>query len=202
LKRPIHTDDAMPDFDTERLRMRHLVENDEALYCDLYTDPDTMRYIGEPMSPERAARSFRKALAWSRQQPDEPQFFAIQEKATQQAIGLCAIQPFDADTRKVEIGMMLKPEARKQGYATEGLAALVTTAFSALPTEAVWVQYSPEHTAAERLVISVGFAQCADGEIGTVRGAKCVWSVGRSSWRSSNTTNHLGEDDVERDRVS
>ena len=182
--------------------MRRLVESDEALYCSLYTDADTMRYIGEPMSPERAARSFRKALAWSKRQPNDPQFFAIQEKTTQQAIGLCAIQPFDADTQKVEIGMMLRPEARKQGYATEGLTALVTMAFLALPTDAVWVQYSPEHTSAERLVISVGFERCAEGEIGTVRGAKCVWSVDRSSWRSSYTTNHLGEDDVERDRVS
>lgn len=153
------------------------------------------------MTPERAARIFRKAIARPGN-PADPQFFAMIEKTSQHAIGLCAIQPFDATTRRVEIGMMLKSESRARGYATEGLAALVTVAFSALPIDTVWVQYSPEHTAAERLVISVGFARCAEGEIGTVRGAKCVWSVDRSSWHSSGITNNQGEGNVERDRIS
>jgi RimJ/RimL family protein N-acetyltransferase len=189
-------------FETRRLQMRRLVENDEELYCGLYTDADTMRHIGVPLSPEQAARSFRKALTWSIKQLADPLLFAMLEKSTQLAIGLCAIQPFEATTRSAEIGMMLKSETRARGYATEGLAALVTVAFSALPIDAVWVQYSPEHTAAERLVIRVGFARCADTEIGNARSAKCVWSVDRSSWCSRGTTNNQGEDNVERDRIS
>src|SRR5260221_13747987 len=98
----------MSSFDTQRLHIRRLVESDEALYCGLYTDAATMRYIGAPLSPERAMRSFRNALTWSNDQPTDPRLFAMIEKSTQRAIGLCAIQPFDAGTRRAEVGMMLK----------------------------------------------------------------------------------------------
>ena len=47
-------------FETDRLRMRPLRADDEALFLDLYTDAETMRYIGEPLSLERAKRSLRK----------------------------------------------------------------------------------------------------------------------------------------------
>jgi RimJ/RimL family protein N-acetyltransferase len=168
-------------FETERLFMRSLLAQDETLYCDLYSDAETMRFIGEPLSRERAARSFRKALSCSRNVPGDQQVFVIVDKAARQVIGLCGTQPFDAVSRSVEAGMVLRPEAQSKGYATEGLAALVSHAFSALPIEAVWVQYSREHMVAERLVISVGFKRCADGRFGNEDGAKCVWSIDRSS---------------------
>ena len=102
--------------------MRRLHEDDEALYCGLYTDAETMRFICAPLSPERAARSFRKVLA-SKTQANGPRYFAMFDKATQHVIGLCAIQQPDAEMQRAEVGMMLKSEARARGYATEALHA-------------------------------------------------------------------------------
>lgn len=189
-------------FDTARLHVRRLSEADEAVYCGLYTDADTMRHIAEPLSQERAARAFRKAMKRSGKQCAGPSVFVMLENVTQRAIGLCGFQPLDTGLRRIEIGMMLLPEARAKGYATEALAALVTVAFSTFPIDSVWVQYSREHTVAERLVISVGFNRCADEGLGNERDAKCVWSIDRSSWCSNAETNNRGEDDVECDRLS
>jgi RimJ/RimL family protein N-acetyltransferase len=169
--------------------MRRLGESDEALYCGLYTDAETMRFICPPLSRERAARNFRKVLARSLQ-PSGPKYFAMLDKASQRSIGLCAIQQPDAEMQRIEVGMMLKCEARAQGYATEALAALVTEAFLAFPIERVWVQYSPEHPAAERLTVSVGFTLCALADIREKRKANRVGIVERSFWLSNNTNNH------------
>ena len=181
-------------IETPRLQLGRLSEADEALYCELYSEADTMRYIGAPLSPERAARSFRRALARSNEQPSGPELFAIVEKSTQHAVGLCGVQPIDTAMRRAEIGILLNPEARGLGYAAEGLAALLLHAFSALPIDAVWVQYQSSNAAAERLFIGLGFLLQVDGEIGDACNARHVRSVHRSSWGSSTLHNNRGED--------
>lgn len=181
-------------FETPRLQLSRLSEADEELYCELYSDADTMRYIGAPLSLERAVRSFRRTLARSDEQPSGPELFAIVEKSTLQAVGLCGVQPIDTAMRRAEIGILLNPEARRRGYATEGLAALMLHAFSALPIDAVWVQYQSSNAAAERLFTGLGFLPQVDGEIGDESHIRRVRSVHRSSWGSSTLHNKRGED--------
>ena len=144
------------EFETARLRMRPLGEGDEELFCRLYTDPETMRFIGPPMTPERAARSFRKALNMLRKQPIEWVFVVVVDKSTGNRLGICGIPAFSDTAQRLEVGMMLLAEARARGFSEEGLAGLIDHLFSILPVEEVWVEYSPEHTAAERLTISIG----------------------------------------------
>jgi RimJ/RimL family protein N-acetyltransferase len=179
----------MEAFDTARLQLRRLAAADEALYCGLYTDAETMHYIGAPLLPERAARSFRKALARAGRPASDPWFLSMIEKSTHNAVGLCGVQPYDVARRQVEIGILLNPEVRRLGYASEGLAALVTVAFSALPIDAVWVQYHPANADAERLFIGLGFLPRVDGEIGGECHTYRVRSVYRSSWGSSTLQN-------------
>jgi RimJ/RimL family protein N-acetyltransferase len=188
-------------FETARLRMRRLCESDESLYCDLYTDADTMRFICAPWSRERAARNFRKVLARSLQ-PSSPKYFAMLDRASQRCIGLCAIQQPDAEMQRAEVGMMLNSDARGQGYATEAFAALITTAFLALPIDTVWVQYHPANTAAERLFIGLGFLPAADAAIGDLHRAQRTRTMLRSAWSALNSANTRGEDNVERHQFS
>ena len=59
---------VVPDlaFETPRVRVRLLCEDDLDLYLALYTDPDVMRYIGPVLGKEEAEVQFRKALALNR----------------------------------------------------------------------------------------------------------------------------------------
>ena len=202
MNRSVETHASVFEFETERLRMRPLQADDETLFLDLYTDADTMRFIGAPLSPELAARRFRRILASTGQSPPERVFLAVLEKVTQSPIGLCAVVEFDAGRTRAEVGMMLVPKARAQGYSKECLAWLVTLTFAMFPIGEVWVQYSPGHSVAERLVVSIGFSPGAAVEPSDGSPAQRVWSVFRPSWGSTNAINNQGEDNVERHQLS
>lgn len=182
------------DFETQRLRMRPLEAEDEMLFCDLYTDAETMRFIGEPLSPVLAQRSFRKALASPSKFPPERLFLAIFEKTTRRPLGISAIVQFDAGMTRAEVGIMLKSDARFRGFAREGLGALVETTFSVFPASEIWVECSARNPLVERMVSSIGFRRCDDSEKDEGPLSKRIWSVDRSSWCATNRVNNRGED--------
>ena len=170
----------MEKFHSERLSMRALSEGDAALYCDLYGDPDTMRFVGPPLSRERALRSFRKALA-SQRQPLERLFLVIVEKAGRRAIGMSALLDFDARRRRVQAGIMLRCESHGRGFGKEGMSALVSYAFAVFPVDEVWVQHAADHSTARRVPISLGFSRNTDAAHDDGSG-KFIWSAYRESW--------------------
>ncbi|MDB6105381.1 MAG: GCN5-related N-acetyltransferase [Gammaproteobacteria bacterium] len=179
----------MFDIDTERLDIRPLSECDETLFCELFTDGDTMRYIGPQLSPERAMRSFRKAVALTRGHPAQRLFFTVAVRSMQRKIGLCSLQQIDPVRRRAEAGVVLKFFARAQGFAREILPALAARAFTAFPVDEVWLQYSADHALADRLFVAAGFSRCLDpADYGEGPG-KRVWSVHRSSWGQSVSAN-------------
>lgn len=163
--------------------MRPLSEGDAALYREIYGDADTMRFVGPPLSRERAQRSFRKALAALRCRPVERLFLVVNEKASRQDIGISAFQDFDARRRRVEAGLMLKPESRGRGFGKEGLGALVTHAFAIFPVDEVWIQHAANNSIAQRVPISLGFERNIDAAGSERESGKCVWSAYRESWR-------------------
>lgn len=190
------------EFDTERLRVRHLSNDDEALFCRLYTDADTMRFIGEPLSPERVARNFRKAVACCHDDPRGHVYMTILEKPALRPIGICALIRADARGSRAEVGMMLVSTARRQGYSTECLGGWVSRVQLVFPIDEVWVQYSPGHSAAERLVVSLGFLPQADVVSGDGQTARRVWSLHRPTAGSTSTFINQGDENVERHQFS
>jgi RimJ/RimL family protein N-acetyltransferase len=173
------------DINTQRLDIRPLSECDETLYCELFTDPDTMRYIGPKMSPDRAARSFRKAVALTRRLPAQRLFFTVAMRSVQRKIGLCSIQQIDPMRRRAEAGVVLKSFARAQGFAREILPALVERALTTYPVDEIWLQYSKDHSLNERLFTAAGFAPCFDPRAYGEGPDKRVWSAHRGSWGRS-----------------
>jgi len=162
--------------------MRPLAPQDSALYCHLYTDEETMRFIGAPMAPERAARSFGSALAGMNRDPIERMFLTVVEKASQQDVGICSLQNFDAERRSVQAGVMFVARARAQGYSKEAFIGLIQQVFAHLPVDELWVQFAADHIVVERAVISVGFERRRG--IAPESGPRriSVWSVRRDSW--------------------
>jgi RimJ/RimL family protein N-acetyltransferase len=146
-------------FDTSRLQMRPLARADKTLYTQLYSDPETMRYIGVPLTRQRAARSFHKLVA-SAPALHTGLLLAIVERATGVAIGVSSVQNIDLSSSTAEAGIMLRAQARSRGYSREGLGAVVERAFDVLDLREVWVRISAEYTVVRRLVMGVGFTRC------------------------------------------
>jgi RimJ/RimL family protein N-acetyltransferase len=166
---------------TERLSMRPLSEDDATFFCDLYGDPQTMRFVGPPLSRERAQRSFRNALAARHRRPPDRLFLIIVEKASRQAIGVSALQCFDARGRRMEAGMMLGSAGRGRGFGKEGLRALVTHAFATFPVDEVWIQHAAANSNARRVPVGLGLSRNTHAAYDDGSG-KFIWSAYRESW--------------------
>jgi RimJ/RimL family protein N-acetyltransferase len=180
--------------------MRPIVAADAPLYEHLYTDEETMRFIGAPLSAEGAAKSFRSALAGMQRQPIERLFLTVVEKASQADVGICSLQNFDAVERSVQAGVMFIEAARAKGYSKEGFIGLIQQAFIQLPVDELWVQFAINHVAVQRAVLSVGFARRnnavqRDGACrgnGQDEGQGNAWSVRRGSWSPPSAVRNVG----------
>ena len=187
-------------FETARLRMRPLDETDEALYCGLYTDAETMRYICAPFSVRSASRNFRALIAQPRPRVG-PYLFAVLQRGTLRRIGICAAVRIDEQAARAEVGVMLKSDARGQGFARESLNGMVHNTFRAHPVETIWVQCSALNPVVERMVRSIGFV-LDEAAAGAGPLLQRTWSVRRLSWCFVDTTNYRGDVHVERHQVS
>lgn len=167
-------------FETSRLRVRPLEMQDLALYCELYSDAHTMRFVGPTLSTQRAARIFRGYLQ-SSPSAEDVLLCAVIEKSSGQSLGICSIQRLDERNRRAEVGIMLKPAVHARGFAKEGLAALMSQAFAILPVDEIGAWVAADHAVVERLVVSVGFARRTGSETGEPY-ANHFWFVCRDSW--------------------
>ena len=171
--------------ETSRLRMRALEANDEPLFARLYTDEETMRFIGRPLTLDQARRSFRSAMAGMRRIPIRALFLAVVEKATETTVGICSLQNFDAKRRSVQAGVMFLSQARSQGFSKESFIGLISRTFAELDVDELWVEFATGHIAVERAATRVGFTRrdAASLERAIEAGhATHIWSVRRERW--------------------
>lgn len=170
---------------TERLRLRSIRESDEELYCALFCDPETMRFIGPPWTRAEAARAFRGVLGATRATPPRALFLMMVPKDEQGPIGLCSLQNLDAAGRRVEMGVMVASQVRAQGVASEALIALVAHAFDTLPVDEVWVRIALGHAACERTAVIIGLVRHPEASPHDLAANVRRWSAYRGSWRSA-----------------
>jgi RimJ/RimL family protein N-acetyltransferase len=171
------------ELSTRRLILRSIRESDEELYCSLYCDPETMRFIGPAWTRAEAARAFRGVLDATRATPPRALFLTMVPKAAQEPIGLCTLQNFDAPRRRAELGMMLLPAGRAHGVATEGLIAFLAHSFATLPLDEIWARFAIDHAAARHTARSGGLIRHAQVAPEDLAANLWRWSAYRSSWR-------------------
>lgn len=140
---------------TSRLLIRPLAESDLQLYLDLYTNAETMVFVGEPLPLEKAINSFQSALRINAKTPFKRLFLTIVEQG--RCAGLCAINQWNSDTAQVEVGIMLLRPWHGQGYAMEALAALIQRVQQQFYTAVIKGDLDPENKAAVQLVVKTGF---------------------------------------------
>jgi RimJ/RimL family protein N-acetyltransferase len=164
---------------TARTSIRPLGTQDAPLYCRLFTDEQTMRFIAAPLSDQRAMLDFRAALRAADRDPLQELFFSIRDNTTEGTVGICSIQRIDPLHRRAEVGLMLHPQAQRAGLGKEVVAALTRTALDTLPVTEIWAQYSTDNEAAAALFHRLGFQvmrqEAVDGHATHVR--KQTWSL-------------------------
>jgi RimJ/RimL family protein N-acetyltransferase len=173
----------LQEFATTRLVFRPMAEADAAVFCDLYSDAETMRFIGEPLSHERATRGFRSALKLMRRPTADQAFFTLSARESGECVGIGSIQHLDIAGRSAEVGMIICSPYRDRGFAREGLSGLIGFAFAQLPIDEAWARVHADHTVVEKLVISVGLTRGSKTQAHDGDAVMRVWSAQRDSWQ-------------------
>jgi RimJ/RimL family protein N-acetyltransferase len=170
---------------TARLILRSIHESDEDLYCALFCDPETMRFIGPAWTRAEAAQAFRGVLQATRATPPRGLFLVMVPHGAPEPVGLCTLQNFDAIGRRVEMGVMVASHVRARGLAAEALIAVIAHAFETMPVDEVWVRIALDHTACERTAVLIGLDRNAAAAPEDRARNVSRWSAYRGSWRRS-----------------
>lgn len=137
-------------FETERLLVRSFTEADaEALFAVL-SDPEVMRYIEAPFSPEQTRSFLREAGVC-----EPPLVYAVLWKgerapAAPLLIGHLIWHPWDE--RTMELGWILRRD-----FWGRGIAAELTAAMLSRTDRDVLLECSPAQAATRRLAERFGF---------------------------------------------
>lgn len=170
---------------TTRLILRSIRESDEELYCALFCDAETMRFIGPSWTRAEAARAFVGVLDATRAAPPRAVFLAMVPKPAQEPIGLCSLQNLDPAGRRIEMGVMVASQVRARGLASEALIAVIAHAFATMPVDEVWVRIALDHAACERTAVLIGLVRHAETAPEDLARNVSRWSAYRGSWRPS-----------------
>jgi len=141
----------MQSFDTPRLHLRPLGEGDELLYCQMYTDPELMRYIAAPMTVDAAQRSFGVAL---KQQGGARMIWVIEVRDSGSECGILGVVSKDD---AAEVGVILFAEAQARGFAAEVIAAIADILFQSTAIRRLWTRHAAANGPMSVLMRKLGF---------------------------------------------
>lgn len=147
--------DASFEVYTPRLLLRPFAENDYPVVYAIASDPETVKYLyfwgRDGLTPEQDARRFLSyALKeWARD-PVAAREYCVCLRDTGEAIGDASVEVIDDST--AEIGWILLPGHRGQGYATEAGRAVMDMGFRLYGAKRI-IAHCDERNAASRGVM-------------------------------------------------
>lgn len=167
------------DLNTPRLHLRPLAQSDERLYCSLYTDPEVMRHVADPLAPAAARRAFAVVLKQLAADPPQSRYWVLRRRDDGGDIGLMACVPDCNDAGSAEVGVVLTRPAACRGHAAEAIAALADAVFSHSAQRRLWTRHARGNGPAAGLMRKLGFAPLeeAGGAPGPLR-----WQLERQTW--------------------
>lgn len=145
-------------FETSRLRIRPLSEEDRDLCCQLFTDVETMKFLGGPLSDQAANSRFRSMLRANGRQPVRNLYMSVASKANRVPLGLCSAVRIDPRIGRAELGLMIAASERSKGVGREAFCGLIATVLQGLCLKELQVHYHAENVAAKRVLTLAGFS--------------------------------------------
>lgn len=120
-------------------------------------DSETTRYLGGSFRRPQTWEQTETMLAHRLEGDVGGEGFVIADRESMAYLGQCDLMMIDNVARKAEIAVVLLPEARGRGVATEGLSLLLSYAFDTMNLNRVWLRCAAENARALALYERLGF---------------------------------------------
>ena len=168
----------MKSFTSKNLHMRPLASQDQTMFCALYTDAKTMRFIEPPYDQEKAQKTFNNIVKRNSNISSGFNTWAIVSKKStavkankssevtydkqlnDSGIGLVMLyRKAGKHVLKVtEIGIMLLPQARGRLLAEEAFGSMINYGFNQLELPHINVRFDKRNLATQRISQKIGFS--------------------------------------------
>lgn len=187
-------EDALTRLETERLILRPFEEADYPLIYEIAADPGTTEYlffwgrIG--MTPEKDARRFLDyAMGNWQKSPIRAREYCVLRRDTGEKIGDGSVEWVHGEAGAAEIGWILLPKHRGQGFASEMGRELCRAAFEIMGAEKVIAHCDDRNTPSWRVMERLGmrFAALEKGvrpekRPGEPKGDERTYEILREEW--------------------
>lgn len=143
---------------TTRLILRRFTDADLDNLFELDNDPEVMRYIngGTPTPRDIIERDILPGFINRVQRRPEFGFWAAVDKGSDSFQGWFSIRPTNDAADEVALGYRLRRAAWGQGYATEGVQALIHKAFTDLGVRRIVATTYEKNLASRRVMEKAG----------------------------------------------
>ena len=146
----------LPTFETERLHLRQLTENDLDLIYRLNSNAEVMKYITGYAEDFEASKAALKRYLFFPEKANAPVgMWITSEKSTGKEIGWHIFKKLD-ETGEFEIGYRLLPEFWGKGYATEGAKRLMKYGIEDLKAPSIVAVTLPKNDASGHILMKLG----------------------------------------------
>ena len=164
----------VPEYRTQRLRLRQLDAADAIGLHRAYGDAAAMRFWDAPPSQDtaetarRIAQSAAIGATWHAS-------WAVLRDAESAFVGMVNYHARQPWNRRLAVGWILTPEAQRHGYMREAVTALICHCFEVLDAHRIEAEIEPANTRSAALAQHLGFRR-----EGLLRDRKQVGGVPRS----------------------
>jgi len=157
------------ELDTERLRLTPFVADDLDLALEMWTDPEVVKYICDPMTEAEIRQEMPNSI--KRGGNGGIGIWCIADRRTGEKLGDAYLLPLPIDEddtdfslvvmgqmpdAEIEIGYFLKRSAWGRGYATEVCKRLLQFAFQELPLNEVVASIDEDNVASKKVLKKSG----------------------------------------------
>lgn len=145
-------------LETERLTIRYIQTDDAYDMFEYASIPEVTEYLlWDPHVNLEATEGYIEFLQ-SRYKKGLYADWALELKENQKMIGTCGYAMINSREKKCEIGYVLSPLYRKQGYMTEAVRAILDLTFKKLQLESAALRIISENIDSVNLARRMGFS--------------------------------------------
>ena len=147
-------------FETPRLVVRDLTDDDAPALHDLHRRDEVMRWLDRTLSTGVADELARLA-GWRARGGDGYGFFGIELKGTGELVGVLVFTPFQ-DLPYVDLGWRLHPDHWGNGYATEAARGALAYGFDTLGLDEVAATTLPDNERSRAVMERLGMTYAGE----------------------------------------